>query len=558
MEGWHVDDFLFIPLRGTAGIVGCISVDDPVDPSAPTLASIEPIAHLASFAALAVERVYKLIQLRAQNERLHGLSRFGDQIAEIQSATELCDAAALRACDDMGYDYCAVWLREGDSLVLGGTAAGKAFGHDKTPARGTRGPVEGEGLTRWVVRYLEAVVVDDVSLDPRYRGSRASVRSMAAIPLRGRKGVRGVLDVESERLAAFGEQDLAALSSVVSQLSLALSALERRDVLSRIYAFGQRVSEAISVDQIVASTLDFLAEQFSYPLASIFLHGRDGALSVAGLRGPYSERGVDAGWTLPSGAGIVSWVARNKRFALVNDVTSDPRYFEALPGMRSEIAVPLLFAETLVGILNVESPQPSFFDDEDRVLLEVVANHLATALANLSSQESLREQAIRDPLTGLFNRHYFNSIIAPELSRSDRYARPFSVMMIDVDNFRAVNNRFGHLKGDEVLQETSRLLLDQVRSSDRVIRYGGDEFLIFMPETEEGEAALVASRLREQMAHLPRRTGVGEIPMGLSIGTYTRQPREKWTLEAILEEADRRLYADKRARHVEQADDYRR
>ena len=558
MEGWHVDDFLFIPLRGTAGIVGCISVDDPVDQSAPTLASIEPIAHLASFAALAVERVYKLNQLRAQNERLHGLSRFGDQIAQMQSETELCDAAGLRVCDDMGYDYCAVWLREGDSLVLGGAAGGKAFRHGEIPARGTRGPVEGEGLTRWVVRYLESVVVDDVSLDPRYRGSRASVRSMAAIPIRGRKGVRGVLDVESERLAAFGEQDLAALSSVASQLSIALSALERREVFSRIYAFGQRISEAMSVDQIVASTLDFLAEQFSYPLASIFLHGRDGALSVAGLRGPYSERGVDAGWTLPSGAGIVSWVARNKRFASVSDVTFDPRYFEALPRMRSEIAVPLLFAETLVGILNVESPQPSFFDDEDRVLLEVVANHLATALANLSSQESLREQAIRDPLTGLFNRHYFNSIIAPELSRSDRYACPFTVMMIDVDNFRAVNNRFGHLKGDEVLQELSRLLLDQGRASDRVSRYGGDEFLIFMPETEESEATLVASRLREQMAHLPRRTGVGEIPMGLSIGTYTRQPREKWTLEAILEEADRRLYADKRARHVEQADDYRR
>jgi diguanylate cyclase (GGDEF)-like protein/PAS domain S-box-containing protein len=558
MEGWHVDDFLFIPLRGSAGIVGCISVDDPIDQNAPTMASIEPIAHLASFAALAVERVYKLNQLRIQNERLHGLSRFGDQIAHIRLATELCDAATLRVCDDMGYDYSAVWLREGDSLVLGGATASKAFHRDEMPVRGSRGPVEGEGLTRWVVRYLEPVVVDDVSSDPRYRGSRASIRSLAAIPIRGRKGVRGVLDVESERLAAFGEQDLAALSSVASQLSIALSALERREALSRIYVLGQRISEATSVDQIVASALDFLAEPFSYPLASVFLHGKDGRLSVAGLRGPYPERGVGTGWTLPAEKGIVSWVARNRRFALVNDVSSDPRYFEALPGTRSEIAVPLLFAAELVGVLNIESPQPSFFDDEDRVLLEVIANHLATALANLSSQQSLREQAIRDPLTGLFNRHYFNSIIAPELSRSDRYARPFTVMMIDVDNFRAVNNRFGHLKGDEVLQEMSRVLLDQVRASDGVIRYGGDEFLIFMPETAESEAALVASRLREQMTHLPRRTGVGEIPLGLSIGIYTRQPREKRSLEAILEEADRRLYADKRDRHVEQPDDYRR
>jgi diguanylate cyclase (GGDEF)-like protein len=255
---------------------------------------------------------------------------------------------------------------------------------------------------------------------------------------------------------------------------------------------------------------------------------------------------------------VVSWVARNRRFALVNDVTADPRYFEALPTTRSEIAIPLLFASKLVGVLNVESPVVSYFDDEDRIVLEVIASQLATALANLDSQASLREQTIRDPLTGLFNRHYFNSIIASELARADRHARPFAVMMIDVDNFRAVNNRFGHLRGDEILREISRLLLDEVRASDRVIRYGGDEFLVFMPDTAEEEALRVAARLRDQMTLLPRRTGVGDIPMGLSVGIYAREPRDKRSLESILEEADRRLYADKRARQVERTDDDRR
>jgi diguanylate cyclase (GGDEF)-like protein len=513
---------------------------------------------LACFAALAVERVYKLNQLRDQNERLHSLSRFGDQVAHIQSPTELCDAAARRICDDMGHDYCAVWLREGESLVLGGVAASVAVRNEEIPARGSRKPLEGAGLTRWAVRYVEPVVADDVSRDPRYQRSRAVVRSMAAIPIHGRKGVRGALDVESQRLAAFGEQDLRALSTVASQVSVALSSLERREAFERIYSFGQRISEASNVDQIVASTLDLLAEQFGHPLSFIFLQGRDGRLSLAGQRTPPGERASGEEPPMPGEQGIVSWVARNRRFALVSDVTADPRYLEALPGMRSEIAVPLLFSETLIGVLDVESPRSGFFDDEDRVLLEVIGNNLATALANLSSQESLREQAIRDPLTGLFNRHYFNTIIAPELSRSDRYAHPFTVMMIDVDNFRAVNNRFGHLKGDDVLQEVSRFLLDQVREADRVIRYGGDEFLIFMPETEESEATAVASRLRKDIIHLPRRAGVGEIPMGLSIGICTRKPREKWSLEAVLDEADRRLFADKRARHVERADDYRR
>lgn len=558
VAGWHPDDFLFIPLRGSSGVVGTISVDDPVDPSAPTRESIEPIARLASFAALAIERVMKWTELESQNERLQGLSRFGEQSLQVQSVGELCEVAARQLCDDTARDYAAIWLRDGDSLVLEGVAARGALAHDEIPTRGTRISVEGEGLARWALRYMEPAVVDDVLEDPRYRRSRASVRSMAAIPIVGRKGVHGVIDVESQRLGAFGEQDVIALSSLASQLSVGLAALGRRDALSRIYTLGQRISQSQTVSDIVARTLDCLAEQFSYPLASVWLETRDGRLCAAGLRGAYAERGVAEGWEVPAGRGIVSWVARNRRPALVHDVTTDPRYLEVLPGIRSEVAVPLLFSDKLIGVLNVESAQPGFFDDEDRIVLEVIANHLATALANLESQESLREQTVRDPLTGLFNRHFFNSIIAPELARSDRYARPFTLMMIDVDNFRAVNNRLGHLVGDEVLQDVSRLLLGHVRESDRVIRYGGDEFLIFMPETAEVDAANVAARLREQVELLPRKKGVGDIAIGLSIGICTRQPRETWSVEALLEVADRRLYADKRSRHIERADDYRR
>lgn len=557
VDGWNVDDYLFIPLRGSAGIIGLISIDDPVDASAPTASSIEPVASLANFAALAVERVTKLNQLRVQRDILRGLSRLGDAIAGEDDVAGLCDAAARRVRDDLGHDYCGIWLRDRAEIVLEGWASKGTFARNELPARGTRLPLEGDGLTRWAMKYLEPVVVDDVSSDPRYRKSRWSIRSMAAVPILDRKGVRGALDVESQRLAAFGEIDLEVFASLASQLSLALSSLGRRDTLARVYALGERIAGATEVSQVVDSALDFLANQFHYEMAVIFLPDDADRLEVRGVRGPYSASGVGPGWSLSPERGIVSWVARNRRCAMVGDVKADPRYVEALPETRSELAVPLLFAGTLVGVLNVESPYPSFFDDEDRVLLEVVANHVATALSNLSSQQTLRAQALRDPLTGLFNRHHFNSIIAPEMSRSDRYARPCTIMMLDVDGFRSVNNRFGHLKGDEVLQEVARILLAQTRASDHVIRYGGDEFVILMPETEETEAALVAQRLREQMSLVPRRAGVSDVSMGLSIGIYTRRPRESASLEALLEEVDRRLYADKRARHVERADDYR-
>jgi len=553
LTGWHKDDLLFIPLLGTAGIIGNISLDDPIDGATPTPASIEPVAYLANFAALAVERIFKLHQLRKHKERLHGLWGLGNELTEVNDIATLCERAARRVRDDMDYDFCAIWLIEGSEMVQLGLAAKPLFPAHEIPMKGSRTPVEGKGITRFAIKHGEPVIVPDVEKDERYNGSRAPIRSVIAVPLIGRKGPIGVIDVESQRRAAFGEQDLEALSALGSQLAITISALRREESLDLIYAFGQQIAAASTVEQVVAGALDFLSEQFDYQLSVFFLRQDDGRLTVAGERGPYAERGVDIGWSLPAGRGIVGWVARNKRCAVVDDVRDDPRYYEAFSETRSEIAVPILFGGELYGVLNLESKDPGFFDEDDRRLLEVIANHLAIALSNLASKESLREQAIRDPLTGLYNRHYFNSIIAAEFSRSNRYNRPLTLMMIDIDGFRNVNNRLGHLKGDEILQEVARVLEESVRAADHVIRYGGDEFLVLMPETRE-EADRVAARLRERIAELPNRTGIPDLPLGLSIGIYSRPPGEARPLQEILEEVDRKMYADKRGHGLDRTE----
>ncbi len=555
VEGWHKDDFLFIPLRGAGGIIGSISVDDPIDQSVPTITSIEPVASLASFAALAVERVYRLNQLQRQKDRLHGLAGFGSALSGINDVEALCELAARRVRDDMDYDYCAIWIVEGEEIVKLGLATKPLFSPEQITVKGMRSPIEGGGITRHALRYQEPVIVADVRADSRYQGARSSIRSFIAIPVPGHKGPLGVIAVESRTLAAFGDEDVEVLTALASQLSIAVSALKQRDALERIYAFGQRVATASTLDQVVSSTLDFLVEQFDYEHSELFLNNAQGVLAIEDVRGPYNHSGIVRGWTLPSGKGIVGWVARNKRGALVEDVDNDPRYYKAFGESHSELAVPVLASDNLLGVLNVESRFHGFFDAEDRQLLGVIANHLAIALSNLESQESLRDQAVRDPLTGLYNRHYFNSIIAPELDRSDRYDHSLTLMMVDVDGFRAINNRFGHLKGDEVLKEVALFLGENVRAADRVIRYGGDEFLVFMPETDE-EAPQVAHRLRKRMPAVPRRIGIHGVEIGLSIGIYTRRPRETRTLESILEEVDRRMYADKRQKHADRADEY--
>ncbi len=553
LEGWHADDYMFIPLRGTAGIIGSISVDDPIDRSAPTVMSIEPVAALANLAALAVERVFKMRQLEKQKERLHVLSAFGQQLARVNDVRTLCELAVARVHQDMAYGVCFIYIADGMRLVLEAIAASDIIPEAHIPQKGSRLHVDGPGIARWVFQNAQPAVIPDVREDERCKDLGTVIRSLMAIPIIGRKGPIGIIEVASEQATAFDEQDVEVVSTLAGQIATAISALRQRDSLMRIYSFGQRLATASSRSQVVASTLDFLVEQFDFELSNIMLTNDGESLTVAGLRGPYHQDDFAVGTTISMGEGIVGWVAKHQRPLLSPDVTSDARYVESFSGTRCELAVPILFSGNLLGVINVESQHVGFFDDEDRQLLDVVANHLAIALSNLESQDTLREQAIRDPLTGLFNRHYFNSIIASELSRADRYEQPLALMMIDVDGFRAINNAFGHLRGDEVLHEIARMLERNVRGADRTIRYGGDEFLVLMPETDgKGDARIVAERLRQKIKEIPEKTGIAGHRIDLSIGLYTREPRDECSLEAILEEVDRRMYADKRAKHAGQ------
>ena len=560
VEGWHPDDYLFMPLQGSAGIIGAISVDDPIDHSVPSIASIEPVAFLARFAAIAVERVYKLNRLKRQAEQLHGLSVLGRELSLANDERTLCDIVANRVCRDMDFDMCNVWLHDGARLIVEAVTQNGSFVEGELPEKGARHHTHGPGITRLAFRNAELVNSPNVLQDSRYNGTRESIRSFMSLPILGRKSTLGVINVASPRLSAFGDQDEEILTALASQLATAIAGLRRRSSLSRIYEFGQHLAIASTEKQATDSTLEFLLSQFDFHISSILLMDSDETLRLAGFHGPYEQDTLFPGYTLGLGEGIAGQAALTRRFMIVPDVRKDPYYIKVSDGTRSELAVPIMFSGNLLGVINTESPTINYYDDEDRRLIEVVATHFAIALSNISSQADLREQAIRDPLTGLFNRHYFNSIIASEISRSDRYAHPLSLMMIDVDGFRAVNNRMGHLTGDLVLQNVANLLSTAVRDSDRVIRYGGDEFLILMPETDShGAALLIADRLRERISIVLEGTNAEQIglTLGLSIGIYPRLPGESKTLEEILEEVDRRMYADKREQNKDHADDYR-
>ena len=207
---------------------------------------------------------------------------------------------------------------------------------------------------------------------------------------------------------------------------------------------------------------------------------------------------------------------------------------------RAYISVPI----GELGIIQVVSTEKDAFTGQDVELMEILADHLRAEINRVRLEDELKEQAIRDPLTGLYNRRYFNETLQKEAEKAERYNNPIAFLMADVDQFKEINDRYSHQTGDRVLQKLSKILLNNVRSADTAVRYGGDEFLIMMPETN-GEVKRIIDRLKQELANWNERNSLIDFPLTIAMGVSHWNPGQDRDLEAALNEADRKMYRDK-------------
>jgi diguanylate cyclase (GGDEF)-like protein len=176
--------------------------------------------------------------------------------------------------------------------------------------------------------------------------------------------------------------------------------------------------------------------------------------------------------------------------------------------------------------------------------LEVRGLRLANLQQYMSSQEEQANSMI-DAVTNVFTRGFLHDLLASEISRAERTNRSLALVMCDLDNFKQVNDRYGHLMGDYVLSQIATILKSCVRGSDYVVRYGGDEFLILLPETDEQGGGIVRQRVLAKVAEWDRNSRVGDLPVSVSLGLYLHVTGQ--TADQDVAEADARMYAEKQA-----------
>src|SRR5579862_7576104 len=373
-------------------------------------------------------------------------------------------------------------------------------------------------------------------------------RCLCAAPILMNNRPSGVMvAMSTEREFLFEQRDLDVLVTAAGQVSVAvenarLFAEEQRR--SRQLGFLNNISRtAISSDDPVHMLNQIVGEiQKNFSFDHIGIGLLDYGTKEIEIKAEAGATAHAMGKRIQLGIGILGRVARTGERALVQNGTAG-QMGAILAGSRSVLCIPIIYGETLLGALNIESRRESAFFPQDVLILNTLADLLATALHNAFVFQKLQQQSITDGLTGIKTRRFFWESLSAEWKRASRSGRPFSVVLIDLDKFKEVNDSMGHFEGDLVLARVGRLLEQKSRQQNVVARYGGDEFIILMPETGPEQAETLAERLRQWMASDPM---LAEHRITGSFGVASF-PTHGFSIEDIIRVADAGMYVSKRS-----------
>jgi diguanylate cyclase (GGDEF)-like protein len=406
------------------------------------------------------------------------------------------------------------------------------------------------GIIARAIKERTTLVVSDISEKKIEIGylKKGEVSSLVAVPVMDEAFPLGVLSADSARYHAFTSAD----SNVLSMFAHQVMRIFQRE---RVYPQIQRENASLKIlnteSAKLLSTMDieviarYLTEGARKISDSeiVFLLARAGEFEILLRTGPYQQEKK----ALSIKGTLLDIVAKNRESVYISDVRSgrSPLMPFKVQNAGSIFVLPLVYERDILGMVVLLFDKPNMLGTHEIELLEVLGNQAATSIANAKLYEEIERLAVTDGLTGLFNHRHFQEKLAEEFSRLERFSEPISLLIIDIDHFKKINDTYGHPVGDAVLKKVSGIIRKTIRNIDIPARYGGEEFAVILLGTDANGALKMADRLRRSVADAGFSSGQNTFSVTVSIGisTYTREMKKR---EDLVEQADKALYYAKR------------
>ncbi len=549
---------LIAPLMHHDRVIGALSAvtREPRDWSPGDVAFLTT---LATHAAIALTNAELFEQTEAKAAQLAVLQAASGRLSRATTVEAVGRALVEETRRVIDYHNARVYIVELPDQVVPIAFEGRVGAYEQVDFEVLRCRL-GEGFTGWVAQRGEPLLINDANRDPRGRtivGTDDIDESMLVVPMRYDGATVGVIALSKLGLDGFDSDDLRLLGILADHAATALETArllsrsqELAGELRRLLDMSGELSESLDPRQVANLMAGHLARAMGVDECAISYWDRSlGRVDSLGYYPPLRVEEMEPFFEVAGFPETLRVLERGVTVIIdAEDPAADPAEVALLrrDDIRMLVMLPLVAKGQAIGLVEMFSRTEVRWDAQRLEVARTMANEAAMALENARLYEDARKRADRDPLTGFFNHRYLHERMGEEVVRSQRGKRALSLMMLDLDDFKLVNDTFGHLFGDRVLTWAAEVIRATLRASDVPARYGGDEFAVILPDTDADEAQRAAERILEAFRERPF---IGEqrgpVPIAASIGVATF-PADGRTATELIASADRALYQVKR------------
>ena len=409
----------------------------------------------------------------------------------------------------------------------------------------------------------EPCINPDTDADPEWDRSipgSSWIKSYMGAPIIGRGELLGFINLDAGIPNFFKEEYIPRLQVFANQAAVAIQnaqlfseVAESAEEMKILYEISSKITERLDLEGVIRTLFEKLKKVIVIDLFYVaILNETEDMAEFHMYQG--DEKQVEFGpLSLVDQPSLTRSVLEKGKVVYIPDAHNNGSEFPQsemvnAPGHdeRSILGVPLLLGKEKIGALFLQAAKANAYDLDQIRLVETIVHQASVSISNAQMFEKIQSMAILDNLTGVYNRHYFFEYAENEITRSQRYNNIMSLIMLDIDHFKLVNDRFGHLIGDQTLKMIVDTCLGVLRKSDVMCRFGGEEFLVLLPETSQTDAVIAAERICQAIAakSLPTNSELGPVSVTVSIG-ITQLKSKTETLQNLIGQADQALYKAK-------------